>query len=68
VGRDVHRSPGSFTLTASDRRLVPKTSSAVNRLGFALQLGTLRYLGFCPKDIGNAPQRVVAFIAVCLSG
>jgi hypothetical protein len=52
-----------FTLTASDRRQVPKTSSAVNRMGFALQLGALRYLGFCPKDVGNAPRPVITFVA-----
>lgn len=30
----------------------------MNRLGFALQLGALRYLGFCPKDVAN-----VTFVA-----
>ena len=36
---------------------------AANRLGFALQLGTLRFLGFCPDDLSTAPEAVVAFVA-----
>ena len=34
-----------FTLSRTDRRQVPRTGSAANRLEFALQLGTLRFLG-----------------------
>jgi Domain of unknown function (DUF4158) len=34
-----------FTLSRADRRQVPRTASPANRLGFALQLGALRYLG-----------------------
>ena len=34
-----------------------------NRLGFALQLLTLRYLGFCPDDLATAPVTVVAYVA-----
>jgi TnpA family transposase len=52
-----------FTLSPSDRRPVPKTSAPFNRLGFALQLGALRYLGFCPKDVATAPRPVVAYVA-----
>ena len=52
-----------FTLSRADRRQVPRTASPANRLGFALQLGTLRFLGFCPDDIGSAPEAVVAFVA-----
>src|SRR5262245_51874021 len=35
-----------FTLSHADRRQVPTTASPANRLGFALQLGALRFLGF----------------------
>jgi Domain of unknown function (DUF4158)/Sulfatase-modifying factor enzyme 1 len=52
-----------FTLSRADRRQVPRTGSPANRLGFALQLGTLRFLGFCPDDLGTAPVAVVAFMA-----
>jgi TnpA family transposase len=52
-----------FTLSRADRRQIPRTASPANRLGFALQLGTLRFLGFCPDDLGSAPEAVVAFVA-----
>ena len=50
-----------FTLSRADRRQVPRTGSPANRLGFALQLGTLRFLGFCPDDLGTAPEAVRLF-------
>lgn len=40
-----------FTLSCAGRRLVRRTGSPANRLGFSLQLGTLRFLGFCPDDL-----------------
>ena len=52
-----------FTLSRADRRQLPRTVSPANRLGFALQLGALRFLGFCPDDLGTAPEAVVAFVA-----
>ena len=52
-----------FTLSRADRRQIPTTASPANRLGFALQLGALRFLGFCPDDLGTAPEAVVAFVA-----
>lgn len=52
-----------FTLSRADRRQVPTTASPANRLGFALQLGALRFLGFCPDDLSIAPEAVVAFVA-----
>ena len=52
-----------FTLSRADRRQVPRTTSPANRLGFALQLGTLRFLGFCPDDLGTVPEAVVAYVA-----
>jgi hypothetical protein len=35
-----------FTPSRADRRQVPRTTSPANRPGFALQLGSLRFLGF----------------------
>ena len=52
-----------FTLSRADRRQIPQTTSAANRLGFALQLGTLRFLGFCPDDLSTTPESVVSFVA-----
>ncbi|MFQ5344184.1 MAG: DUF4158 domain-containing protein, partial [Anaerolineae bacterium] len=34
-----------------------------NQLGFALQLGALRYLGFCPDDLTTTPTAVVDYLA-----
>lgn len=34
-----------FTLTDQDRRVMPSRSSATNRLGFAIQLCALRFMG-----------------------
>jgi Domain of unknown function (DUF4158) len=42
-----------FILSRADRRQIPRTTSASNRLGFALQLGMLRFLGFCPDSSGD---------------
>src|SRR5512135_2717598 len=52
-----------YTLTRADRALVNQYADETSRLGFALQLGTLRYLGFCPDDLGSAPSEVVRFLA-----
>ena len=40
-----------FTLSESDLAQVPVNAASHNRLGFALQLCALRYLGFAPDDL-----------------
>ncbi|MDX2060920.1 MAG: DUF4158 domain-containing protein [Gemmatimonadales bacterium] len=52
-----------YTLTRSDRAAVNRCADDAGRLGFALQLGTLRFLGFCPDDLATAPGEVVRFLA-----
>jgi TnpA family transposase len=52
-----------FTLSRADRRQIPRTASPANRLGFAIQLGALRFLGFCPDDLTTVPEAVVTFVA-----
>ena len=52
-----------YTLTRADRAAVNQCGDDTGRLGFALQLGTLRYLGFCPDDLVSAPGEVVGFLA-----
>jgi len=52
-----------FTLTDGDRKLITKLHHNPNRLGFALQLCTLRYLGFVPNDLQRAPAPVIKFLA-----
>jgi Domain of unknown function (DUF4158) len=52
-----------FTLLASDLELVRQQRGDHNRLGFALQLCVLRYLGFCPDDLVTAPPAAISFVA-----
>jgi uncharacterized protein DUF4158 len=52
-----------FTLTGTDRTLVPTTSAPANRIGFALSLCAVRYLGFCPEDLSTAPESVLWYVS-----
>ena len=52
-----------FTLSAEDIVEVKRLRAAHNRLGFALSLGALRYLGFIPVDLSTAPPEAVEFVA-----
>ena len=52
-----------FTLCAEDILEVGRLRPAHNRLGFALSLGALRYLGFIPVDLSTAPPEAVEFVA-----
>ena len=52
-----------FTLTKNDFRLLTKLHNNTNRLGFALQTGTLRWLGFVPENLAEAPTEIVEFLA-----
>lgn len=52
-----------FTLCAEDIVEVGRLRPAHNRLGFALSLGALRYLGFIPVDLSTAPPEAVEFVA-----
>jgi hypothetical protein len=45
-----------FLLSKADQRAISQQhSEAHTRLGFALQLCALRYLGFAPDDVTTAP-------------
>ena len=52
-----------FTLSEEDLTFVCSRRTAPNRLGIALQLCTLRYLGFVPVDLRDAPEEVVDWLA-----
>ena len=52
-----------FNLSTEDLNLINKRSGDYNRLGFALQMGTLRYLGFIPDELQNAPLTIVEYLA-----
>ena len=51
-----------FTLSDSDRIAIEKLRGIHNRFGFSLQICTLRYLGFLPQNIINAPVEVLQFL------
>jgi TnpA family transposase len=52
-----------FTLSNKDLTLVKKRSGDHNLLGFALQLGMLRYLSFIPDNFFELPSVVVEYVA-----
>jgi len=53
----------SFTLTAQDHTFLKTYRNDPHRLGVALQLGSVRYLGFCPIQLHAAPLGAVSFLA-----
>lgn len=52
-----------FTLSPADLVQIKRQRRDGNRLGFALQLCTLRYLGFCPKDWQQVPLEIIQRLA-----
>jgi TnpA family transposase len=52
-----------FTLSDRDRSQVRRQRGGHNRLGFALQLCTLRYLGYVPDQLRSVPSAVIAHLA-----
>lgn len=52
-----------FTLSVEDRRWVRSHRGAAERIGLAVQLCGLGYLGFVPADLAGTPREVVAFVA-----
>jgi hypothetical protein len=54
---------GYFTLSERDRLLVRGQRRDHNRLGFALQICALRYLGFVPTKLHSAPLAAIEHLA-----
>ena len=52
-----------FLLSEDDQREVNRQRESFNRLGYALQLCALRYLGFVPTDFTATPEAAVIFVA-----
>ncbi|MBZ0306873.1 MAG: DUF4158 domain-containing protein, partial [Anaerolineae bacterium] len=56
-----------FLLTPADQAQVLQVRTDTNRLGFALRLCALRYLGFFPNDLLTASGNVMGYLATQLS-
>jgi hypothetical protein len=52
-----------FTISYPDMKQIPKSSSDYNRIGFAVQLCSLRYMGFVPEDITNLPKEALHYLS-----
>jgi hypothetical protein len=62
-GRDVAR---YFQLGGEDLAFVRQQRGASSQLGIALQLCSLRWLGFVPEDLSPAPREAIAVLAATL--
>ena len=56
-----------FLLNAEDLSAIGRLRGDANRLGFALQLCCLRYLGFFPTNLRTLDERVVGYVSGQLS-
>jgi hypothetical protein len=52
-----------FALSDRDRVLIFEQRGPVNRLGLAVSLCALRFLGFVPDDIASIPDEALGFVA-----
>jgi len=52
-----------FALSDLDLRAAGRLHGDHNRLGFALQLAAIRFLGFVPADLDGAPTEAVRYLA-----
>lgn len=52
-----------FTLTDNDLDLVRRRTGEQNRLGFAILLCSLKFLGFIPENLGIIPAEIIQYLA-----
>ena len=52
-----------FQLTDVDRALIDEMRSATTKLGFAVQLSSVRFLGTFPTNLQQVPAEVIDYLA-----
>jgi TnpA family transposase len=52
-----------FQLSEADYTAINQQREDHTRLGFAMQLCALRYLGFAPDDLQTAPREAIVYVA-----
>lgn len=52
-----------FHLDTADREIIAQLRGAHNRLGFAIQLGSVRFLGTFPETFADIPHSVIQDVA-----
>ena len=55
-----------FALSENDHTFIDPYRTDSTRLGVALQLCSMRYLGFCPVQMSAAPHEVITYLAAQL--
>ena len=56
-----------FHLDDNDKSLIKTMRLPSTKLGFAVQLGTVRFLGVFPKDFEKIPLEILEYLAIQLS-
>lgn len=51
-----------FLLSEYDKTVIPVRSHSYTRLGFALSLCALRFLGFIPEELSLVPENAMLFV------
>lgn len=57
-----------FSLQEAEMKIIANLRGDANRIGYALQLSALRYLGFIPSDLGAAPKEGIHYLADQIGG
>ena len=52
-----------FTLTENDLTLINRRTGEQNRMGFAILLCCLKFLGFIPESFSQVPSEIIKYVA-----